>query len=527
MDLDFLNNKKGQKGITLIALVITVIVLLILAGVTIAALNGDNGILTRAKEAKEKTEQAQKQEESDIKDLLDENMMDESIKKVTDLNPGILEQDKDSSNIYTINSIEDLVFFAYDVRNGNNYNGKTVKLGLTLDFESIKSYVDANRTDFGKYGYNGELKKLLTSGEGFIPIGSIEENNKVFYGIFDGNNYMIKNCYINKDAKSATSSYGIAFFAGILYGEVKNLGLVNINYSITNYNYAASITGIASNPKESSKISNCFVTGKIKQISYGTGDINCSGIATYNSGIIENCYNLVNIQGESTNNSAGCYLGGIVVNNENNYISNCYNKGQITFKGTGNVIDVGGIARISGNKDNSIKNSYNEGNIIVDVSKSSFLRVGGILGVCSNSCKTNIENVYNSGNLNVSDIDSKAVHLGGIVATYSDSSKELMIKNSYTIGAMKLNCNQDNFLVGAICGEDTYATTISNCYYLNTIQYNGVYKENSSIVNIDIKSISSSQKQELLSDLNKNGNNSWKNDDKNINNGYPILNWME
>ena len=49
MDLDFLNNKKGQKGITLIALVITVIVLLILAGVTIAALSGDNGILTKAK----------------------------------------------------------------------------------------------------------------------------------------------------------------------------------------------------------------------------------------------------------------------------------------------------------------------------------------------------------------------------------------------------------------------------------------------------------------------------------------------
>ena len=35
------------------------------------------------------------------------------------------------------------------------------------------------------------------------------------------------------------------------------------------------------------------------------------------------------------------------------------------------------------------------------------------------------------------------------------------------------------------------------------------------------------QKQELLSDLNKNENNNWKNDDKNINNGYPILNWME
>lgn len=71
MDLDFLNNKKGRKGITLIALVITVIVLLILAGVTIAALSGDNGILTKAKEAKEKTEQAQKDEERNLQEITD------------------------------------------------------------------------------------------------------------------------------------------------------------------------------------------------------------------------------------------------------------------------------------------------------------------------------------------------------------------------------------------------------------------------------------------------------------------------
>ena len=71
MDLDFLNNKKGQKGITLIALVITVIVLLILAGVTIAALSGDNGILTKAKEAKEKTEQARKDEERNLQEITD------------------------------------------------------------------------------------------------------------------------------------------------------------------------------------------------------------------------------------------------------------------------------------------------------------------------------------------------------------------------------------------------------------------------------------------------------------------------
>ena len=50
--------------------------------------------------------------------------------------------------MYTSNKIEDLIFFSYDVRNGNTYIGKTVKLGTNLDFSSSKSYVDAFRTDY-------------------------------------------------------------------------------------------------------------------------------------------------------------------------------------------------------------------------------------------------------------------------------------------------------------------------------------------------------------------------------------------
>ena len=194
------NLKKQKKGITLIALVITIIVLLILAGVSIATLTGQNGILAQAQKAKEKTEDAEKAELKDIA-ILDEMASGKGtdVEKVTDNNPGILEEE-DGTKV--INSIEDLVFFAYDVTNGNTYEEQTVKLGLSLDFNSSKSYVNPFRTDYEEYGYNGELKKLLTSEDGFIPIGATTNasgyTEKSFKGTFDGNGKIIKNILIKR-----------------------------------------------------------------------------------------------------------------------------------------------------------------------------------------------------------------------------------------------------------------------------------------------------------------------------------------
>ena len=144
---------------------ITIIVLLILAGVSIAMLTGENGILTQAQKAKNETENATKKEEEDLAKL--EAMVngeDIVITPVDDENPGQLEQEDETT--FVINSIEDLVFFSYDVTtNGNKYENQTVKLGTNLDFSSDKSYVNPNRTDFDKYGYTGKLKETLTTGE--------------------------------------------------------------------------------------------------------------------------------------------------------------------------------------------------------------------------------------------------------------------------------------------------------------------------------------------------------------------------
>ena len=147
----FKKTKTNTAGITLIALVITIIVLLILAGVSIAMLTGENGILSQAQKAKEETEKAEKNEMSDLasmESLINEYQNNISIPQVTDENPGQLEEE--GTDTLVINSIEDLVFFSNDVTNGNTYEGKTVKLGVNLDFNSDKSYVDPDRTNFGR-----------------------------------------------------------------------------------------------------------------------------------------------------------------------------------------------------------------------------------------------------------------------------------------------------------------------------------------------------------------------------------------
>lgn len=160
------NYKNNLRGITLISLVVTIVVLLILAGVSIGTLIGENGIIKKASDAKEKTEITQKDEKTAIakyEDFINEYITGVTAEQVTDAKPGVLEGTGTEADPYVINSIEDLVFFAYDITSGNTYTGKYVNLGISLDFNSTKSYVDPFRTDYGKYGYNGELKTLLTS----------------------------------------------------------------------------------------------------------------------------------------------------------------------------------------------------------------------------------------------------------------------------------------------------------------------------------------------------------------------------
>ena len=465
---------KKQKGITLVALVITIIVLLILAGVSIATLTGNNGILTHANNAKERTEQEEKDEKVDLakqEDLINEYTKGIEVEQVTDENPGILEVDEKNENTYIINSIEDLVFFAYDVREGNTYEGQAVKLGLSLDFNSTKSYIDPLRTDYGKYGYDGELKELLTTGTGFKTIGENQssDSTKNFHGIFDGEGHEIINLYIN------IKNYKKIGLFGINFGTIRNLGLSKVNMNIiTPFETGTHVGGIAAQNARTGTIDNCFVSGNIIAKSTSTG-----GICGNNTGILKNCYNSCNIKAiiETDDETLSAAVGGILASmSENGRVENVYNCATIQGSINNGTIRIGGIAGqvFQGN----VSNSFNVGDISLSGYNNSQLLVGGIVGKTFNGAT--FLDCYNTSNLMV-----------------TGSSKIINI--------------------GYICGNNI-SSTYTNCEYLKNENYNGIGRgTDSTVPKYDISEMPS-----ILSIIGGN----FKEDTRNINWGYPILNWQ-
>lgn len=156
-----------------------------------------------------------------------------------------------------------------------------------------------------------------------------------FYGYFDGNEKIIYNTYMNKDTSSSDEREFFSFFGLDLFGEVRNFGLVNIDYNVYSNGKSTNISGIAHRLKGT--LNNCYVTGSITAIQNGNKNIYCSGLINNNNGIIENCYNVANIKAILNgvqNMDYRCFVGGILANNENETaeVRNCYNLGNISVE---------------------------------------------------------------------------------------------------------------------------------------------------------------------------------------------------
>ena len=410
----------------------TIIVLLILAGITIATLTRDNGILTKAQEAKTRTEEEEKNEKKDLA-IIEETMEGKGteIEEVKDKNPGALEIE---DSIYVINSIEDLVAFASDVNNGNTYEGKTVKLGLNLDFNSSKSYVNPFRKDYEKYGYSGELKKLLTSGEGFISIGTnaneSDYTEKNFKGTFDGNEKIIKNIYINRKVEDNQNDFVVGLF-GYNYGTIKKLGLENCNISgnlTTSGQNTCMIGGITG--RNCKDIEECFVSGNVS--SACNAKSRCGGICATSDGStnIINCYNLatINCTGGSQVNVSGGIAGSTA-----GRVANCFNNGKIfmTCNGEKAHCNVGGLIGTGNIGNTEVENCYNLSNIILDIDYSDLIACGGIVG---NQPGGDLNNCYNKGNINELSLNCRVAYIGlilGLATNCTASNCSSLSFNAY------------------------------------------------------------------------------------------------
>ena len=539
-----MKKQRKNNGITLISLVITIIILLILAGITIGLVIGDNGILVQATRAKEETEKAQVNESLDLANmeaLINEYTGNIDIPQVKDEKPGELEQENE--NTFIINSIEDLVFFSYDVTNGNTYEGKTVKLGVNLDFKSDKSYVNPNSQEYEKYGYTGQIKQALISEIGFKPIGELSPTGtNYFQGTFDGNDKVICSLYINinKDENIRAGLFATS------YGEIKNLGLMNVNIKVKVL--STTVGGIVG--RCYNNLYNCYVTGNIDTT--GNLYIPIGGICGVLDGKanIENCYNLanincLNIQEEEGIANIGC--GGIVgqIEGEEININRCFNNGNIIADGKISSITVGGIvgsptckkvtisnsynsAKIQGSSqaiqytniggiigilssNMNLKNCYNAGEIITDTNQ---LNVGGIVG--AEHTNTSISNVYNSGKITIN--CKGTLYAGGILGNLADGNNRM--DNAYNVGLLEIRSAKDVDNVGSITG--ILKGIINNCYYLKGTYDIGI---GGSGISTEVIQLDSIDKFPSVLEV-VNGEGAFKEDIGNINGGYTILEWQ-
>ena len=414
---------------------------------------------------------------------------------------------EESEDCYEVNYIEDLLDLYKLVKDGDTFEGKTVKLMRDLDYEDDSSYKNPN-TGFNEYvGTDStSIKEMLVNHSGNFAV-SIGNNVTPFKGIFDGNNKIISHYRygilfdktdgaIIKDVtfKDVIVTAGGAVVKNATDTVIRNIKLENCSgnvmhglvYESNNSNISnikvtgesdCTVTALVVYTANNSIITSCENDSQVKDATGYTGMIvsilnnslliNCGNngdILKINGGAVvgnsENsqmikCYNTGNISSSSSNQ-----IGGLAETVKNTIMCECYNTGDI--HGTGAA---GGLAFSI--TDSTIRNCYNSGNITgTAVSGGLAWKIdGSVINNCHNSGNINVDapagglaytsgdstyvNSYNSGNLEVTSA------VGGIV----QSSSNCKIYNCYNSGNVK--CTRSTPTAGI---AQSATGSIDNCY---------------------------------------------------------------
>jgi len=359
---------------------------------------------------------------------------------------------------FTICAAEQLAGLAELVNGGNNFVGKTVKLG-----ENIMLNDTANWKNWASSAPINKWTKIGT-------------NIRQFNGTFDGKNFVIGGVYIN----STSDDQGFGLFGYVdSKGTIKDLG-VTASY----IKAGTQVGGIAGSIKNI--VSNSYFIGTV------AGKSTVGGLVGNNSGTVSNSHSAGTATGET-------FVGGFVGSNSNGgVIGNSYSTSKV--EGT---IEVGGFAGRNSNSARSdgtvgyslISDSYSTGDVKGKAQVGGFVggnfgtvnsshsngkvtgenQVGGFVGdsnggsVINNSYSTGMAEGKNTigglAGFNVGAI-SNSYSIGAVTGTeYSiggfAGQNQGSISNSYSIG--KTGGAKDR--IGGFVGWHISGGTIGNCYY--------------------------------------------------------------
>ncbi|MDR0515979.1 MAG: hypothetical protein LBH25_02940 [Fibromonadaceae bacterium] len=289
---------------------------------------------------------------------------------------------KASQSEFIISTPEQLAGFAELVNDGNNFEGKTVKLSANILLNDT-----ANWKNWAS----------VPPANSWIPIGKFISNKKVhwFLGVFDGNGFAVSGIYINSSAQNqglfermgysgtiknlaATASYikgeswvgGIAgrsygtiinsYFKGTIAGQGGLGGITGLNGGTIRGSYSAGMVKGTSNViggfagQNGGTISGSYSAGEV------SGESSAGGFAGLNKGTINNSYSTASVKGKWK-------IGGLAGWNWSGNINNSYSTGTVSGESS-----VGGF--VGDNLSGTINSSYSIGKT------TGKERVGGLVG---------------------------------------------------------------------------------------------------------------------------------------------------
>jgi len=147
-------------------------------------------------------------------------------------------------------------------------------------------------------------------GTGYGPDG-VPEYGRWFRGVFDGDGHTISNF-----THHSPNFNDVGLF-GTIVGEVKNLGLVNVD--VSGHERVGGLAGVTlQGGGYPGDVSNCYVTGRVS----GQNDV--GGLVGRSGGRIHNCYSTAEVSGDYYR------IGGLVGGNDGGLVYNCYTTGWVT-----------------------------------------------------------------------------------------------------------------------------------------------------------------------------------------------------
>ncbi len=427
-------------------------------------------------------------------------------------------------NIY---SAAELAWVANRVISGEkNFNGVTITLRNNIDlggrekqdgtwegplWNPIIGFLEGESSQLGETAKselgvdedikNENLKRFagVFNGNGCWIRGMRIDTQKRYQGLFGYQSGIISALTIKYSNVKAGESSGI--LVGLNEGKIKNCKIENS--SIYSDEKTGGLVGIA---MTNSIIEDC----EINEFSKVSGKNNIGGLIGYinNNVTIQNLTSKASVKGNDyVGGIAGVSFYGTLLKNLNiegnvegdKYVGGAvgYSQSEIDASINNSLIIgenyVGGLAGLNHAMGN-ITNSINKGKIeVLDEN------VGGIVGINNGT----ISSCYNIGEIDSTKTDKLTI--GGICG---QNLSESFINTSYNIGKIK-NKNYAGGVVGADFGS------ISNCFCIE----NCLEKETK---DTDYKCTDEEMKSNIISKLG----NDYKNDEENINNGYPILKWQ-